>query len=503
MKSHSFLVIGFMFLTIGMAAQAENASESPFTTQKQAQQLIDNAVKASGGYSNLLALGNQQITFSTRSARVGQGPTPDAGAALGDAARSVVSRADGRVAIERYNGEELGSRYVRGDGPDWIYFVDQNSVALVDPILAVNIIDQAGTSAHALLDIVGRSQYARSAGEVSVQGKRYHLITYADVLGRLQTVYFDADTSLLAKIKMLEAHAQWGDVVTELVFDDYKNANGVMLSHVKSIHQAGTLRSETRVENIQTVVVDESLYAQPDGATENDPFTAPSSAPRELSMEMLAGDIYLIENAAQGYNVMVINHDDGVLVLETPQSPQTARDVVHAIAAKFPGKAIKTAVPTHHHFDHSGGIYGFIEAGIPILTTPGNADFVKNIGTTSRVIGQSKGAIENPRVSVFEGRRKLGTAATEVELINVGPNPHAEEIVIAYIPAIKAVFVADIFSARGDELPPANENQLAFADQLEKLKLDVDLFIPVHGRQATAEEFWASVKEGRDAEGQE
>ena len=93
----------------------------------------------------------------------------------------------------------------------------------------------------------------------------------------------------------------------------------------------------------------------------------------------------------------------------------------------------------------------------------------------------------------------LGSGASTVELINVGPNPHADEIVIAYMPALKSVFVADVFSKRGDTLPPANANQIGFADKLEELDLDIETFIPVHGANATAEEFWDSVKRGRDA----
>ena len=111
----------------------------------------------------------------------------------------------------------------------------------------------------------------------------------------------------------------------------------------------------------------------------------------------------------------------------------------------------------------------------------------------------SKGAIASPKVSSFEGRVTHGSGAATVELINVGPNPHADEIVIAYMPALKTVFVADIFSKRGETLPPANANQRDFAEKLEALDLDIETFIPIHGSNATAEEFWDSVKRGREA----
>jgi len=216
-------------------------------------------------------------------------------------------------------------------------------------------------------------------------------------------------------------------------------------------------------------------------------------------VEELADGLYFIANAAQGYNVVFADHDDGILVLETPQSIQASRDVIRTIKETLPGKTFKAAVPTHHHFDHSGGIYGYHEAGIPILTTPGNVDFAMEVGTTPRNIGTSKGAVLTPKVNSFEGRIVHGQGESAVELINVGPNPHADEIVIAYLPSLKTVFVADVFSKRSETLPPANANQLAFADVLETLSLDVETFIPVHGTNATAEEFWDSVKRGREA----
>jgi hypothetical protein len=45
---------------------------------------------------------------------------------------------------------------------------------------------------------------------------------------------------------------------------------------------------------------------------------------------------------------------------------------------------------------------------------------------------------------------------------------------------------------------PANQNLLAFADRIEQLDLDVETFIPVHGQRATAEQFWESVRLGRE-----
>ena len=84
-----------------------------------------------------------------------------------------------------------------------------------------------------------------------------------------------------------------------------------------------------------------------------------------------------------------------------------------------------------------------------------------------------------------------------MESIDVGLNPHVDEMLVAYIPSIKTLLVADLYSFQGT-VTPANANLLAFAHRLEELDLDIETFIPVHGQRATAEQFWESIKLGRE-----
>ncbi|MEP1230760.1 MAG: MBL fold metallo-hydrolase [Litorimonas sp.] len=508
-----YLNISFITITAALAACAPTANEaaesvsssissvnhSSFDQQKKAQTIILRAIEAAGGMDALKTVTRGTMIFSTRTARIGQAATPDANGDLGDASKTIAQRANGLVAIDRFNGEDLGSRYVHGGLTDWIFFAGQNSVADVEPVLAGGIINQTQTSAHTLLAMSEASQHVRYVGTHLKKGKAFDAIDFVNGLGQMQTAYFAKENGELHKVEGLAAHAQWGDIAVTRVFSDYQEINGAQVAHQTTTKQADIVASIVTLESFETTPIADDIFEKPQDATVNDPFTASPPSARELTPEDLGGGLYYISNAAQGYNVIFADHEDGILVLETPQSIQASRDVIRTIEATLPGKTIKAAVPTHHHFDHSGGIYGYHEAGIPILTTPGNVDFAVQIGTAARNIGTSKGAISTPKVSSFEGRTTMGSGTAAVELINVGPNPHADEIVIAYMPALKAAFVADIFSKRGDTLPPANANQLDFADELEKLDLDIETFIPVHGSNATAQEFWDSVKRGREA----
>ena len=348
-------------------------------------------------------------------------------------------------------------------------------------------------------DLICTKAYVDGAWVDASDGKTFDVVTFVNSVGQMQSAHFDRANGELHKIETLTAHAQWGDIAISRVFSDYKNLNNVRLAHTATTKQSDVITSIVSLEGFDPVAVSADVFEKPKDATVNDPFMSSPPTARDLTAEELADGLYFIANAAQGYNVVFADHDDGILVLETPQSIQASRDVIRTIKEALPGKAFKAAVPTHHHFDHSGGIYGYHEAGIPILTTPGNVDFAMEVGTTPRNIGTSKGAVLTPKVNSFEGRVVHGLGESAVELINVGPNPHADEIVIAYLPSLKAVFVADVFSKRSETLPPANANQLAFADVLETLSLNVETFIPVHGTNATAEEFWDSVERGREA----
>jgi len=479
--------------------KAASVNYSSFDQQKKAQAVIDRAVEAAGGLEALSSLTSGTMTFSVRAARIGQAPTPETNGDLGNASKTVAHYANGLVAIDRFNGENLGSRYVHGGLVDWILFAGPNTVADVEPVLAGGIINQAMTSAHIVLGMSEDSQNARYAGTTEKDGKTFKAVSFVNNLGQMQTAFFDKATNRLDSVQSLTAHAQWGDIAITRNYSDYKIVNGALVAHTTTTKQADIIASVVNLESFEDVTVEESVFEKPEDATVNDPFTASTPSSRELTVEELGGGLYYIANAAQGYNVIFADHEDGILVLETPQSIQASRDVIRTIKAKLPGKTIKAAVPTHHHFDHSGGIYGYHEAGISILTTPGNVDFATKVGTAPRNIGTSKGAISSPNVNSFTGRTTLGSGAATVELIDVGPNPHAEEVVIAYMPAIKTVFAGDIFSKRSSPLPPANANQLDFAEELEKLDLDIETFIPVHGTNATAEEFWDSVKRGKEA----
>src|SRR5207237_8932920 len=91
---------------------------------------------------------------------------------------------------------------------------------------------------------------------------------------------------------------------------------------------------------------------------------------------------------------------------------------------------------------------------------------------------------KSPVIDGFEGDKKVfqdGIRTFEMHVIK--ERPHADGLVIGYLPKEKILVYADMFN-----LPPPNEplpnppvvGTIVFVDNIERLKLDVERILSVH-----------------------
>jgi hypothetical protein len=103
-------------------------------------------------------------------------------------------------------------------------------------------------------------------------------------------------------------------------------------------------------------------------------------------------------------------------------------------------------------------------------------------------------AVENKK-RVFEDNKH------RVELYDIGPNPHANQILVAYLPKEKILFQADMLNpAANGSIPIAQDVTLSFNEKLQQMGLDVEKIYGVHGRAATPEELRVSIEKRRTSE---
>ncbi|MGH7731565.1 MAG: hypothetical protein ACRENJ_10000, partial [Candidatus Eiseniibacteriota bacterium] len=151
---------------------------------------------------------------------------------------------------------------------------------------------------------------------------------------------------------------------------------------------------------------------------------------------------------------------------------------------------------THHHEDHAGGVRAYLAEGATLVTTAGNRAYFERIASARRTIAPDDLSAK-PRRPVFEmvsKRRTFSDGERTVDLVDVGPSPHANEILVAYLPQERLVFQADLFGIGwGTPIPAANTTSVHFAKRLQELGLQVDRIAAVHGRTTTRAELEESL----------
>ena len=312
------------------------------------------------------------------------------------------------------------------------------------------------------------------------------VITFADSDGTQIALYFDSKTHLLTKYETLGDNPVLGDALTEVVLSDYRPIGGVKLPFRVINRTAGELTQELEYSEVTVNTrPNDSLFEVPASAEKGLPFGPVTT----VELTKLAEGIYFV--AGSSHNSLLVAFDDHLMLVEAPLSEERSQAVITKIKEAVPGKPIRYLVPTHYHYDHSGGIRSFVAEGATIVTTPGNKSFIEKMAAAPHTIKPDRLSLQ-PRKPVIETftKKRVFTAGTQtVELYDVGPNPHVTELVVAYLPKEKLIFVVDVFGIPlSGPVPAASPATRDFADKLKALGLQVERIASGHGKVGTMED---------------
>jgi glyoxylase-like metal-dependent hydrolase (beta-lactamase superfamily II) len=215
--------------------------------------------------------------------------------------------------------------------------------------------------------------------------------------------------------------------------------------------------------------------------------------PPEIQWVALAPGVYKIQGSSHA--TIVVEMKDYLVAVEGPLYEERTAPVIKSIKQKFPDKPIRYVIPTHHHLDHAGGIRAFMAEGA-VVVAPFNAQrFYEKVARAPHTRRPDSLEMNKAVVTIeaFGGGTKIigdGTHSVEVHPL---PLPHADDLVVVYLPKERLLIEADHVSPRDGQVRPGPRLD-EFMPAVDKLRVDVATIVGIHGDQATLAAARAAVK---------
>ena len=492
--------------SVNAAAETVHASERSY---QQARRVLDDAIQAHGGLDALRAIKDFTLKEKGRVHARYQSPNAEQPYSVGISEETLIVDTERNLLfneVKTVNGgfNNWGRTYIKGTEGQNLDMWSKTATPIVNPSLNNFRGQIRRLPPFVLLEALDRAQTLRWVGEDEIGGKKQRVISVIRPDNQQLALSFDAQTNLLTRYDYIYADPIVGDAAIAQMYPAYRDVGKVKIPTGRILFNSGGVVQETEYTDIQiNTRPAETLFDAPNGFEK---LAAPPATPAPPAVTKVAEDVYFLQGLNGGtHNVMFVAFNDHVLVIEAPEQILYANNSTQALAKikeTVPGKPIKYLVLTHHHSDHVGGFREYVGEGATVVTTSINKRFLEGI-TDSDASLLPKTSLLRPnslRVEAVNKKRVFQDDKHVVELYDVGPNPHANEILIAYLPKEKILFQGDLLStAPNGSIPIAQDTTLRFAEKLEQLGLAVEKIYCVHGRAATPGELKAAVEKRKNS----
>lgn len=317
---------------------------------------------------------------------------------------------------------------------------------------------------------------------VEGNGRELAAVSFAEK-GVMTATLFINDRYLVERVVSRVSDPVMGDTTVLTLFSDYRDFGAIRFpARIRQI-MAGTPVLDLQVKEVQPNVP--VAIAVPD---------AVHSSRETVTAEKAAEGVWFI--AGGSHNSAAIEMSDHVILVEAPLYDGRALAVIAEVRKLAPGKPIRYVVNSHHHFDHSGGLRAAVAEGAAIIAQAQSKSwYEKTFAQASRIApDQLARSGKKPTVVPVHDKLVLDDGTRKVEVHRIRPADHADTLLMVYLPREKILIQADLFTpgppGAPPPAPPNNANAVALVESIERLKLDVERHLPLHGRMVPNAELY-------------
>ncbi len=323
----------------------------------------------------------------------------------------------------------------------------------------------------------------------TVSRKKYNVLSFT-AENKYKVNGYINDQNMVEKVETWVDNPVLGDMPVEATYSDYKEFHGLKFPTKIVETQGGYPVFDLTITDANRNVM---AGIQPPGKD-----AVPPNPIFGVDEQLIADDVYYFTGGS--HHSVIVNFNDYVVVIEGPLDEGRSSAVIGEVKKLYFNKPIRYLVNTHAHFDHAGGVRTYAAEGATILTYQMNKPYYEKTFAMPRTLTPDKLA-QSKKKAVIEavGEKKVLTDGTHViELYHV-PNPHNEGMLIAYLPKEKILVEADLYTPGAPNAPtpnPVSPYTLSLVENLDRLKLDYEKILALHGRMATKDELMKAVGKG-------
>jgi glyoxylase-like metal-dependent hydrolase (beta-lactamase superfamily II) len=330
----------------------------------------------------------------------------------------------------------------------------------------------------------------------TIGGRRYNVVTWqtpqkAPSGISYRVVGYIGPDNMVERVETWLENPIFGDMLVETIYSEYRDANGLKFPAFivqkrggQPTFEAQILGANANPTNIQQLMQPPTPLAgrgaPPAGAP---PAGAAATGPAPPTSEKLADGVFRINGA---YNALAVEFADHILIFEPgPQNEMRAQAIIAEAKRVIPNKPIRYGVISHHHFDHTSGLPAVVAEGITIVTHEVNRAFFERALAAPRTLApdsMSKSG-RKARIEAVGDKRVFQDATRTFEVHRIQGLPHADGLLVGYLPKEKILVYADMFNLPPPDNPipdPPVVGTMVFADNIDRLKLDVERILSVH-----------------------
>jgi glyoxylase-like metal-dependent hydrolase (beta-lactamase superfamily II) len=216
------------------------------------------------------------------------------------------------------------------------------------------------------------------------------------------------------------------------------------------------------------------------------PVPAPVSAFAErVDAQKVADGVWFFGGGS--HNSVLVEFADHLMLIESPLYDGRAQAVLAEARRLVPNKPVRYVLNSHHHFDHAGGLRAAAASGATLVVSEPALPWYERTFATPNAIHPDllAQAGRRPTLLGVNGFRTFGDSLRRVDVHFIEGSVHAEGFMLAWLPKERLLVEADAYTPAPPNSPPpnpVNANNANLVQNVERLRLDVDKILPLHGR---------------------